>query len=313
MTQFRIGLIGCGRLAERGYVPAARRAEGVVLAAVADLEPDRCRQGAPGVPAFTHVDELLASVELDAVVIATPPSAHLAVARQVARAQLPLLVEKPPADRLDEAVHLAALEPSPWIAFNRRFLLGLEQARIDAIAETSELELELRYPRGDWAPHSPPPDALLDAGSHLVDLARWLAGADVRRVRAHALTKERAAIELDLGHVRARLGCAVDLPHRERFRARTARGRVLFRYEDGGVWRALLRRLRSPREDNPFLNSLARQLDALARAVRGDGPCSLATAADGVGVMAAVEAARRSSSQGGSWQSVDVASLTSTA
>jgi hypothetical protein len=39
----RLGLVGCGRLAERGYVRAVARAKGVEIVAVAD--PDRSRRG----------------------------------------------------------------------------------------------------------------------------------------------------------------------------------------------------------------------------------------------------------------------------
>ncbi|MFL5945308.1 MAG: hypothetical protein ACJ74D_07910 [Gaiellaceae bacterium] len=36
MSELRLGLIGCGLIAERGYLPALRRARGVRLVAVAD-------------------------------------------------------------------------------------------------------------------------------------------------------------------------------------------------------------------------------------------------------------------------------------
>ena len=68
----RVGLVGCGRIAERGYVPAFSRADGVELAAVVDLQSERCRTVAPGVAAFADVSELVASGEVDAVVVATP-------------------------------------------------------------------------------------------------------------------------------------------------------------------------------------------------------------------------------------------------
>lgn len=300
MDDLRIGLVGCGRLAERGYVPAARRARGVTLAAVADLDPARGRSIAAGLPAFASLHELLAGTTVDAVVIATPPSAHLPDARTAAEAGKPTLVEKPPAAHAGEARQLAALAPPPWIGFNRRFLLGLAQAREAIVADAVTLELQLRYPRAAWQSYIPGPDALLDAGVHLVDLARWLTGAEVRRARAPVLTPERALVELDLGPVRARVECAVDQPHRELVEARDETGKLVHRYADGGPWRALRRRVRSPGEDNPFVNSLARQLEDFARAVR-EGAGRLATAADGVRAMEVLEGARRSAEQGGSW------------
>ena len=51
--ELRIGLIGGGRLAERGYLPALRAAHGVRLAALAELDRGRRTRMAEltGVPA----------------------------------------------------------------------------------------------------------------------------------------------------------------------------------------------------------------------------------------------------------------------
>ena len=107
----RVGLVGCGRIAERGYVPAFSRADGVELAAVVDLQSERCRTVAPGVAAFADVGELVASGEVDAVVVATPVGAHVEVALEAAEAGLATLVEKPPARSASEVMHLLELEP----------------------------------------------------------------------------------------------------------------------------------------------------------------------------------------------------------
>lgn len=299
----RIGVIGCGRLLERGYAPAVRRAAHAELTAVADPVGERCRRVAPGLEAFDSVEALLAGCDVDAIVIATPPEAHLAPARITAAAGIPTLVEKPPAAGLDDALALAALASPPWIGFNRRFLPGLQERRRELRERVKELELDFMYQREDWRPHTTAPDALLDAGCHLVDLARWLAGAEIRRARAVSLTSERGHVELDLEHARATLRFAVDRPHRERIEARDANGRRLYRRLDGGPLRALARRARTPSEDNPFLNSLARQLDAFALELRGVAG-ALAAAEDGLRVMQALAAVRTSAAHEGSWEHV---------
>ena len=299
----RVGVIGCGRLVERGYLPAARRAKHVELVAVADPVAERCAQVAPGLQAFDSAEALLAGCEVDVIVVATPPQAHLAPAQAASAAGVPSLVEKPPAAGVEDALALAALERPPWIGFNRRFLPGLREHRREHRERVTELELEFVYPREGWSPHTEAPDALLDAGCHLVDLARWLAGAEILRARAAELTSESGRVELDLGRARARLEFAVDRPHRELVEARDADGRRLYRRLDGGALRALARRARTPSEDNPFVNSLARQLDAVALEVRGT-PGIVASAADGVAVMRALAAVRASAADGGAWQPV---------
>lgn len=303
MAATRVGIVGCGRLVERGYLPAVRRAANVELAAVADPVEERCAEVAPGLPAFDSAEALLAGCDVDAIVVATPPAAHLAPARAASAAGIPALVEKPPAAGVEDALALAALVHPPWIGFNRRFLPGLRDYRREHGERVAELELQFVYPRGNWHPHTEAPDALLDAGCHLVDLARWLAGAEILRARALELSSESGRVELDLGRVRAMLECAVDRPHRETIEARDADGRRLYRRLDGGVVRALVRRARTPSEDNPFVNSLARQLEAVALGAR-DTAGILASAADGLAVMRTLAAVRESAVNGGAWEPV---------
>jgi predicted dehydrogenase len=299
----RIGVVGCGRLVERGYVPAARRAANVTLAALADPIADRCRRVGPGLEVFDSVDALLAGCDVDAIVVATPPEAHLAPARTATDAGVPTLVEKPPAAGVDDAIALAALAHPPWIGFNRRFLPGLRERRHEFQEQVLTLDLELTYSRDAWRPYTMGPDALLDAGCHLVDLARWLTGAEIHRARTGALTHTTGRVELDLGHARATLEFAVDRPHREKIEAHDAHGRRLYRRLDGGPLRALARRVRRPSEDDPFVNTLARQLEAVALELRG-GDSMLAAAEDGLKVMQTLAAVRVSAARGGTWESI---------
>ncbi|MGH7266824.1 MAG: Gfo/Idh/MocA family oxidoreductase, partial [Candidatus Rokuibacteriota bacterium] len=77
----RIGLVGCGRLAEVGYVQALDAAHGVQLIAVAEPDPVRRTRVAAlagGVPEFPDAAALLRGLPVDALVLATPAAAHLA-------------------------------------------------------------------------------------------------------------------------------------------------------------------------------------------------------------------------------------------
>jgi predicted dehydrogenase len=81
-------LVGCGRIAERGWIPAISRVESAALAAVADIDAARCAVVSPGTPAFTSAEDLVRAGGVDAVVIATPAAAHVSDARDVAAAGL---------------------------------------------------------------------------------------------------------------------------------------------------------------------------------------------------------------------------------
>jgi predicted dehydrogenase len=300
MTQLRLGLVGCGRLAERGWLPAIARVPDVRLVAVADRDTARCATAAPGVPGYAGAAELAQGHELDAAVVATPAEAHADDAAALTAAGIAVLVEKPPAPNQDDALRLAALVPAPWIGFNRRFDPRFRRLRT-AIADMVDVALELRfqYQRAAWSPHVVRDDALLDVGSHLVDLARWLGGGEVRRVRAQELLPERAIIELELTRGNATIECAANATYRELVEARAADGALLGHAGHGGLREGVLRRL--SRRPDPLVVSLAAELASFCAAARGEIVAELATANDGVEVLAAVDAARRSAATDGHW------------
>lgn len=298
----RIGLVGCGRLAEVGYVPALRRAADVELAAVAEPDPTRRAQVAVlggQVPAFADAATLVREVPVDGLVLATPVGAHLADAATAAEVGVPVLVEKPPAADRAEAQRLAALTPTPWIAFNRRFASGPQRLRA-AVPTDAEIliELELRYRRRGWGAHAVADDALLDLGPHVIDLARWIAGAEVTQVRRAAVAAHRASFDLVLGRARARVRCATDRPHTEWIVIRQ-HGTVLGTHRVGGLAHAVRGRLPGGRAPHPLTASLTAQLEAFARVLRGAAEPALGRAADGVAVMAAVDAVRACAAAGG--------------
>ena len=301
--ELRIGLVGCGRVATAGYVPAIARTAGLRLAAAADPHPGRRLEVASGRPAFATAGELVASGGIDAVVLAGPAEGRGRDAAAAAAAGLPTLVEKPPAGCAAEARALTLLDPAPHCSFNRRFDPDVAALRsLGPHDQATELDLELRYRRVRWAPHVVADDALTDVGPHLIDLARWLSGEQVIAARALCLTESTAKLELEMGRGAARVSCATDRAHRETVHVR--RGAARARVRRGGISRAIPTRVAQHRRGHPLVALLSRQLAAFADAVRGAPPEDLASAADGVAVMEVVEAARRSHELGGRWVEV---------
>src|SRR5690242_10743900 len=104
MKIVKVGVIGCGEIAQWMHLPFLTELPGFrvtavcdVSATVADYAGDRF-----GVERrFTDYRELLAQADVDAVVIATPIHSDPAIA--AAQAGKHILVEKPMAFNLDEA------------------------------------------------------------------------------------------------------------------------------------------------------------------------------------------------------------------
>jgi predicted dehydrogenase len=321
-----LGLVGCGRLASDGYVPALAPTAGPAfrLVAVADPDPGRrervSRLAGGDVAGFPDAAALLAGSRLDALVLATPAALHLGDAERASASGVPVLVEKPPAPDVAGAAALAALSPAPWVGFNRRFDPGAAAVRraVPAVGPV-DLRIEISYRRRSWGAHAVRDDALLDLGPHLVDWARWIGGRDVVEVRCPELSAERAALELVLAGDRAgapggvaTLRAATDRPHAELVELRDASGDVRADHRLGGLAAAVRGRVAGvlgrvggsgagsgAGRPSALVASLAGQLDALAAAVRGAPPADLGTAADGVAAMAVLDAARASAAGGG--------------
>ena len=312
----RLGIAGCGRISERGYIPAALAADGVTIVGFTDPDAGRrrgcaelwARESDGQVPVFASAAALLAAEPIDLLVIAAPATHHLALAEEAATAGVRSLVEKPPAPNLAEAEQLAALDPQPFLAFNRRFLQGPELRDAIPAEDWLELDLELRFQRDAWAAHQAKDEALLDAGIHLIDLACHLTSSAPIAVRRAEVEPDRAALELELTRARARISCATDRSHREAVAVRDRAGRQLAHWTWGGLASRLSSLIGRP---DPLVLSLQRQLETI-RAMgvspmeppqsvlqRGHPHRPLATAADGIAAMATVEAARRSAELNG--------------
>ena len=188
------------------------------------------------------------------------------------------------------------------MAFNRRFESGIASLRTPETREAdARIELELATRPSSWRAHVVDDDALLNLGPHLVDLARWLTASECRRIRAD-VRPTRAELEIDMaGGQRAHIACIGDRPYRERVTV-VAGTRTVGEYRAGGPRAALRSAL--TRDDHSLSRSISAQLEAFAAVARGERNDVLASAADGVEVMAVLEAARSSAEQDGAWRDV---------
>src|SRR5437868_10228056 len=118
-SELRFGILGSGNMA-RVYGDALTR-EGIVprgrLTAIAlGSRAPALAAEYPGVQAEKSAEALLARKDVDVVVIATPHSTHLALAKQVAAAKKHIYLEKPMAldvhecDQIIEACRAAGVQ-----------------------------------------------------------------------------------------------------------------------------------------------------------------------------------------------------------
>ena len=95
MNKLRFGLIGAGGIAQ-AYAQAFNESKCCELVAIADVRPEAASALAEIVGGKAYNDyKQLTETELDAVIVATPPSTHPEIACFFMERGLPVLCEKP--------------------------------------------------------------------------------------------------------------------------------------------------------------------------------------------------------------------------
>lgn len=132
----RLGIVGCGFVAEQRHLPTLRRLPEIQVEALADVDLERCRRVAArfGVPkSYASARELLDHGRVEAVAVCTPASAHAEPALAALDAGKHVFVEKPLALTLEDAGTLVERAETSsgvtMVGFNLRWHRLVRQAR----------------------------------------------------------------------------------------------------------------------------------------------------------------------------------------
>lgn len=195
----RLGIVGCGRVAEERHLPALKHVPGIRVVAASDIDAERLETMARRWAIdhqFTDYRALLARDDVDAVGILTPTGSHADIAMAALDAGKHVLVEKPLALTLNECdrlVHRAASSPCKMVVgFNLRWHRLVRRAH--AFIQTGGLG-PIRAVRSDYTQfrlgeHAPDWHKKLELGGgvgfneavHHFDLWRHLLGTEVEQV-----------------------------------------------------------------------------------------------------------------------------------
>lgn len=186
----RFGLIGAGAIAQ-AYCEAFRRSSRAQLAAVADVREEAAAAvaGAHGCPSFTSVDAMLDSVDLEAVVVCTPPVSHPELCVSCLERGLHVLCEKPLAIETPQAVAIleAARKSGRRFTMASKFRYAEDVVRAKAIVASGILGdlylIENTFAgrvdmRNRWNARAEISGGgvLIDNGTHSVDILRYFLG-----------------------------------------------------------------------------------------------------------------------------------------
>src|SRR5262249_27393179 len=132
----RIGVLGCGPIAQFAHFDACRKARNAELYAVCDVAEDLLAKMAavhePRV-AYRRFEDMLADPQVEAVIIAVADQYHVPLCRQAAAAGKHVRVEKPRGVSVEECEELRRDLRGTRLVFqvgnNRRFDPGIAFAR----------------------------------------------------------------------------------------------------------------------------------------------------------------------------------------
>ncbi|RYG34819.1 Gfo/Idh/MocA family oxidoreductase [bacterium] len=208
---FRIGIMGCGTVADYGHSPAIHAVPELALTAVFDPVPGRAEDFARrhAVPAWFEDQEAFFAHGLDAVVICSPAPFHHSNVLAAAAHGVHVLCEKPIAMDDEQAEEMKTAMASAGkgfaVAFVYRYAKIAGQIRdwvqSGVIGDVRSMRLVYcwhlhgRYkPLSDgewvendiWRGRMLEGGPMVDCGVHQIDLARWWSGREIVRSTASA-------------------------------------------------------------------------------------------------------------------------------
>lgn len=213
----RAAVLGTGFWASYAHVPALRQLPDVELDACIGLTPELAAQFAATegfARSFTTVEQVLASDHRpDLLIVAGPDDVHPAATSAALRAGIPVFCEKPLANEAVTAQELAEMARTTGtpatVGYSFRYSPAIQALRADVRAgrlgtpwllELFEYNAQFHPALGkpmNWKgdPAHARAGALYEYGSHVTDLAGWLAGP-VRAISTN-LTRVLDGAELD--------------------------------------------------------------------------------------------------------------------
>lgn len=187
------GIIGCGAVVAKSFLPGLKASKEGRLLAIAGRDESRTKIQAEALGVkryYIREEEILSDKEIAVIYIATPPHLHFRQMVQCANAGKHILVEKPMAllsKECENAIEIARIKKVKimvcyYMRFNGRHQKAKELLKDGVIGDFSYVRINnsTYYPPVESAwrykPEISGGGALVDIGSHCIDLLRYLIG-----------------------------------------------------------------------------------------------------------------------------------------
>jgi len=215
MTDFKVGIVGCGNIFPMHAFPV-NDLEGAELVALCDIKDDRVQERAEEFDSTPYKDyeKMLDEEELDVVHVCTPHYLHAPITIAAAEREINVLTEKPMSIKLENAE--AMIEASErngitlGVIFQNHYNPGsvlikdaLDSGKLGSIL-AGKLEVtwdrsDEYYTQSDWKGtwDKEGGGVLIDQAIHTMDLTRWFVGAEIDYVDAQIDNRAHEIIEVE--------------------------------------------------------------------------------------------------------------------
>ena len=196
----KLGIVGAGAVARRGHLPAYRNIPAVEVAGIADIDEPLARRVAEefSIPRYyASCEELLEDDSIEIVDICTPTQTHLEMVEMAASRGRHVLVEKPLASSLKDALQIGKVVADngtklcvmqnwrffPSVIATRERIQNGYLGRIVSIHGLGLTSFPTQWTLSTWLYHQG--GALYDFAPHLVDMILWMKDfSPIRKVYA---------------------------------------------------------------------------------------------------------------------------------
>ncbi len=209
----KVGIIGCGKIAQVRHIPEYEANPDAKIAGLYDLNQERAKELAEkyGAVAYASYEELLANKEIDAVSVCAANNAHAEISIAALNAGKHVLCEKPMAVTLEEceAMVAAAKKAGRYLMIGQNQRLAKAHSKAKALIAQGEIGkvLTFRTIFGHGGPETWSVDpgknvwffdktkaamgAMADLGIHKTDLIQYILGKKVVETQAVLTTLDK--------------------------------------------------------------------------------------------------------------------------
>ncbi len=187
----RVGIVGAGAIARRAHLPIYGSIPEAEVVGIADRDEALAKQVAEEfkIPKYcSSLEELLWDESIELVDVCTPPQTHLQIARQAIEKGKHLLVEKPLAISLKDALEIQEMVRQTGtklcVIHNWRYFPAVGAARgrimqgylgkIVTMHGVGLVPFPTQWTLNTWLYHQG--GALYDFGPHVIDMILWMKG-----------------------------------------------------------------------------------------------------------------------------------------